>query len=70
MKIINGTEKDYEIALQRLAREEMKIKLMNDIELDIEICKLMNTNPKEYLFELQELINSFCKKSLDNVKNT
>ena len=45
--------------LNRLAREQLKLKLLNDIRADIEVCKLENLNYKEYLLELKEIIDSF-----------
>lgn len=45
--------------MNTLAREQLKLKLLNDIRLDIEICKIENWDYKEYLSELKELIDSF-----------
>ena len=41
------------IALNTLAREEMKYRLMSDIRADIEVCKLEGIDYKEYLRELK-----------------
>lgn len=46
--------------LQQLSREEMKLKLLQDIKLDIEICKFEDWNHKQYLNELKEMIDSLA----------
>ena len=46
-------------ALNTLAREQLKLKLLNDIRLDIEVCKIENWDYREYLSELKEIIDSF-----------
>lgn len=45
--------------LNRLAREEMKLRLLKDIAADITICKMEGWEYNEYLRELQQLIGSF-----------
>jgi hypothetical protein len=47
------------LRLQILAREQLKLKLLTDLTIDIEICKLEGWSIKDYILELQELINSF-----------
>ena len=44
--------------LQKLAREELKLKLLTDILLDIEVCKIEGWDYKQYLNELKDLINN------------
>lgn len=46
-------------SLNRLAREQMKLKLMQDIRMDLMICEVEGWDRKEYLNELKELIDSF-----------
>ena len=46
-------------ALQQLAREQMKERLLRDIRLDIEICHLEGWQYKQYLQELLDLISHF-----------
>lgn len=48
--------------LQQLAREEMKLKLLKDILMDINVCKHEGWDYKQYLIELKEIIDSFLKK--------
>ncbi len=52
-------EKQKEKALNTLARETMKLKLLKDIAVDIQVCKLANLDYKQYLKELKEIIDSF-----------
>lgn len=50
------------LALNRLARESMKLRLLNDIRVDMEVCKLEGVSQLEYLNELKEIIDSFLVK--------
>ena len=52
---------DIGIALNSLAREQMKYKLMADIRADIEVCKLEGIDYKEYLRELKSIIDGFLR---------
>ena len=52
---------DIGIALNTLAREQMKYKLMSDICTDIEVCKLEGIDYKEYLRELKSIIDGFLR---------
>lgn len=52
-------EKEKEKALNTLARETMKLKLLKDIAVDIQVCKLGNLDYKQYLKELKQIIDSF-----------
>lgn len=45
--------------LNRLAREQMKLRLMQDIRTDLVVCEIEGWDKTEYLNELKELINSF-----------
>jgi hypothetical protein len=44
-------------ALNRLAREKMKYRLLADISLDLVICELEGWSKTEYLNELKDMIN-------------
>lgn len=44
-------------ALNRLAREKMKYRLLADISLDLVICELEGWSKMEYLNELKDMIN-------------
>lgn len=57
-----GKEKECEIALNKLAREQTKYKLLKDIKFDLQVCELTGINPKEYLLELKEIIDEFLSK--------
>lgn len=56
-------------ALNRLAREKMKLRLLNDIMVDLTICQIEGWDKLEYLAELKELINGIGGK-FDNNKQT
>ena len=47
--------------LNKLAREQMKLRLMQDIRVDIEVCKLEGINYKDYLLELKDMIDGFLR---------
>ena len=48
-------------SLNRLAREQMKLKLLADIRMDLIICEIEGWDKMEYINELNELVNSFRK---------
>lgn len=50
---------DIGIVLNRLAREQMKFRLMADIRTDIEVCKLEGINHREYLTDIKQIIDGF-----------
>lgn len=50
---------DTGIALNRLAREQMKLRLMQDIRMDITVCQQEGIDYKPYLKELKEIIDGF-----------
>ena len=45
--------------LNQLAREQMKLRLMQDIRMDISVCQLEGIDYKPYLKELKEIIDGF-----------
>lgn len=44
-------------ALNRLAREKMKYRLLADISLDLVICELEGWDKAEYLSEIENMID-------------
>ena len=58
----------YEVGqtLNKLAREQMKLRLMQDIRVDIEVCKLEGINYKDYLLELKDMIDGFLRERQAN----
>ena len=48
--------------LNKLAREQMKLRLLQDIRTDIEICKLEGMDHKEYLLELKDIVDGILKE--------
>ena len=61
MKLIIPNQECAE-KMNRLAREEMKQKLLNDILIDLKICEIEGWDKKQYLQELEELIVSITSK--------
>lgn len=53
-------------ALQQLAREQMKQKLLKDICMDIQICNLEGWDYREYLKELHQMIAHFDSCEVTN----
>ena len=47
--------------LQRLTREEMKLRLLRDIRTDIAVCRLEGWDCREYLLELKDLVEGFLQ---------
>ena len=50
-------------ALNRLAREQAKEKLLRDVLFDLNVCKLEGWDAKEYLDELIEILMGIRAKS-------
>ena len=61
MTDIKEPTKEARIALNKLAREQMKIALMQDIRFDLEVCKLEGIDYKQYLQELKDIIDGFLR---------
>lgn len=53
------SEDNVGIALNRLAREQLKLRLMQDINIDIQVCKMERIDYREYLLELKSIIDGF-----------
>ena len=54
---------DERAAINRLAREQLKQRLLHDILLDLSVCRLEGWNPHEYIDELISLLVSLREKS-------
>lgn len=48
--------------LNKLWREEMKLKLLADINVDLVICEIEWWDKTEYIKDLQNLLNNMLKK--------
>jgi len=57
--MIQIKDKQTANALNRLARETFKLKMLADINMDLMICEIENWDKKEYIKQLQNLINNF-----------
>lgn len=53
------TENNIGKTLNDLARHKMILRLYQDILIDLTICDIEGWDKKEYIRQLQELINSF-----------
>ena len=49
-------------SLNRLAREQVKLRILNDIKIDMAVCEIEGWDKTEYINELKELINSIGKE--------
>lgn len=47
-------------AINRLAREQMKLKLLQDILLDLNICEIEGYDKKQYINELRDMIDTIA----------
>jgi hypothetical protein len=54
--------KETRLKLNTLAREQLKLKILTDLNIDMQICEIENWSMADYLLELQEMINSFLIK--------
>jgi hypothetical protein len=50
------------VKLNRLAREECKLRLLQDILFDLQVCEIEQWDKLEYLTELKNLIDTIIKK--------
>lgn len=62
--IVFDKNKETPQRLNKLAREEMKTKLLNDILIDMQICEIEGFDKMEYLLDLQNLLNDIIKNKL------
>lgn len=56
-------DSDTSFAWNRLAREQMKLKLLADIRTDLIICEIEGWSKTEYITELQSMLNAFLLES-------
>lgn len=57
------SDKDTAFKLQMLSREQMKLRLLQDIMIDISVCKLEGFDYREYLLDLKREIDRFLNMS-------
>lgn len=55
------SSKESAFACNRLAREQFKLKMLQDIRIDIEVCRLEGWDFKKYLWELKSIVDDFLK---------
>ena len=44
------------VTLNRLAREQMKARLLADVAVDLQVCELEGLDPSEYVRELRQML--------------
>lgn len=67
INLLGGQEASRQ--LNRLARERMKQRLLNDILVDLQVCELEGWDKLEYIAELRDMLNTLgAKKCLDTAK--
>ena len=49
-------------SLNHLAREQVKLRILSDIKIDMAVCEIEDWDKTEYINELKELINSIGKE--------
>lgn len=62
IKKLRDLTPDERYKMQRLARYQMRCKLLADILTDITVCQLEGWDQMEYIRDLQDLLNSFTNK--------
>lgn len=60
--LIGGKEASRQ--LNRLARERMKQRLLNDILVDLQVCELEGWDKLEYIAELRDMLNTLGAKNV------
>ena len=70
VKKLSDLSPDERYTMQKLARHQMRCKLLADIQADMMACQLEDWDQTEYIRELQELLNSFRVKPEINNTNT
>ena len=46
--------------INRLAREQMKLKILQDIRVDLTICEIEGYDKKQYINELRDMIDTIA----------
>lgn len=62
IKKLRNLTPDERYKMQRLARHQMRCKLLADIQADMMACQLEGWDQMEYIRDLQDLLNSFTNK--------
>lgn len=55
--VLNPAAPETGKALNRLAREQIKLRLLADIRFDLAVCEIEGWNKLEYLNELKSMID-------------
>lgn len=60
-------EKKDAKTFNRLAREQMKHKILADVLFDLQVCEIEKWDKMEYLFELEKLFAEIISKKEHNL---
>ena len=55
------------LAMQRVAREEMKHRIYADILVDMMVCDIEGWDKMEYIRELQNMLNNLTHKQNESI---
>lgn len=61
VNLIGGQEASKK--LNRLAREQLKKRLLNDILIDFQVCEIEGWDKMEYITELRDMLNALGVKN-------
>ena len=61
------TDPDALLALNRLAREQMKLRLLADIQQDMMVCRLEGWDALEFPMELAKMIGSIVEREKNDI---
>lgn len=61
--LVITNDKESAAALNTLSREQQKQRLLADILIDINICRIEGWDYREYLLELKAIIDSILEKA-------
>jgi hypothetical protein len=58
-------DRDTALTLNRLGREQMKLRLLADIMVDLTVCELEGLDKREYARELHTLLDEILREAGD-----
>ena len=60
-------DNETRLAMQRVAREEMKHRIYADILADMMVCDIEGLDKMEYIRELQNMLNNLTKRENESI---
>lgn len=58
-------DRDTALTLNRLGREQMKLRLLADIAVDLTVCELEGLDKREYARELHAMLDEILREAGD-----